>query len=229
MAASEKLAEGVYRITQVPGQGAYNALAVEFSDHVLLFEPGPQNEARAQAIIGETKKVIPNKPIRYGVLSHHHFDHTSGLPAVVAEGITIVTHETNRAFLMNALSAPRTLAPDSMSKSGKKPKIEGIVGDKRVFQDATRTVEVHLIKGLPHADGLLVAYLPKEKILAYADMFNLPAADNPVPNPPVVGTMVFLDNIDRLKLEPERILSVHSLNPDRLATRADIVSSLGRK
>jgi glyoxylase-like metal-dependent hydrolase (beta-lactamase superfamily II) len=196
---------------------------------VLLFEPGPQNEARAQAIIGETKKVIPNKPIRYGVISHHHFDHTSGLPAVVAEGITIVTHETNRAFLMNALSAPRTLAPDSMSKSGRKPKIEGIVGDKRVFQDATRTVEVHLIRGLPHADGLLVAYLPQEKILAYADMFNLPAADNPVPNPPVVGTMVFLDNIDRLKLEPEKILSVHSLNPDRLATRADIMSSLGRK
>jgi glyoxylase-like metal-dependent hydrolase (beta-lactamase superfamily II) len=229
MPASEKLADGVYRITQVPGQGAYNALAVEFSDHVLLFEPGPQNEARGQAIIAETKKVIPNKPIRYGVISHHHFDHTSGLPAVVAEGITIVTHETNRAFLMNALSAPRTLAPDSMSKSGKKPKIEGIVGDKRVFQDATRTVEVHLIRGLPHADGLLVAYLPKEKILAYADMFNLPTADNPVPNPPVVGTMVFLDNIDRLKLEPEKILSVHSLNPDRLATRADIVSSLGRK
>ena len=229
MPASEKLAEGVYRITQVPGQGAYNALAVEFSDHVLLFEPGPSNEARAQAIIGETKKVIPNKPIRYGVLSHHHFDHTSGLPAVVAEGITIVTHETNRAFLMNALSAPRTLAPDSMSKSGKKPKIEGIVGDTRVFQDSTRSVEIHLMKGLPHADGLLVAYLPKEKILAYADMFNLPTADNPVPNPPVVGTMMFLDNIDRLKLEPEKILSVHSLNPDRLATRADIVASLGRK
>ena len=57
----------------------------------MLFEPGPQNEARAQAIIAEAKKVIPNKPIRYGVISHHHFDHTSGLPAVVAEGITIVT------------------------------------------------------------------------------------------------------------------------------------------
>jgi glyoxylase-like metal-dependent hydrolase (beta-lactamase superfamily II) len=221
---SEKLADGVFRIN-----GAYNALAVEFADHILLFEPGPQNEARAQAIIAETRKVIPNKPIRYGVISHHHFDHTSGLPAVVAEGITIVTHETNRAFFMNALSAPRTLAPDSMSKSGKKPKVEGIVGDKRVFQDGTRTVEIHLIKNLPHADGLLVAYLPKEKILAYADMFNLPATNNPVPNPPVVGTMVFLDNIDRLKLEPERMLSVHSLNPDRLATKADILASLGKK
>jgi glyoxylase-like metal-dependent hydrolase (beta-lactamase superfamily II) len=221
---SEKLAEGVFRIN-----GAYNALAVEFADHIFLFEPGPQNEARSQAIIAEAKRVIPKKPIRYGVISHHHFDHTSGLPAVVAEGITIVTHQTNKAFFERALSAPRTLAPDSMSKSGKKPVVEGIAGDKRVFQDAMRTVEVHLIKGLPHADGLLVAYLPKEKILAYADMFNLPTAANPVPNPPVVGSMVFLDNIDRLKLDPERIMSVHSLNPDRLATRADILASLGRK
>jgi hypothetical protein len=59
-------------------------------------------------------------------------------------------------------------------------------------------------------------------------MFNLPPASDPVPNPPVVGTMVFLDNIERLKLEPERIMSVHSLNPDRLATKADILKSLGR-
>ncbi|MBV9505253.1 MAG: MBL fold metallo-hydrolase, partial [Acidobacteriia bacterium] len=214
---------GVYRLN-----GAYNSLAVEFSDHILLFEPGPQNEARAQAIIAEAKRVIPNKPIRYGVISHHHFDHTSGLPAVVAEGITIVTPEVNKAFLMSALSAPRTLAPDSMSKSGKKPNIEGFTGDKRVFQDATRTFEVHLIKGLPHADGLVIGYLPKEKILVYADMFNLPPADKPVPDPPVVGTMVFVDNLERLKLEPERIMSIHSLNPDRLTTLAEIKGTLRR-
>jgi glyoxylase-like metal-dependent hydrolase (beta-lactamase superfamily II) len=221
---SEKLADGVFRLN-----GAYNALAIEFADHVVLFEPGPQNETRAQAVVAETKKVIPNKPIRYGVISHHHFDHTSGLPAVVAEGITIVTPEVNKAFLMNALSAPRTLAPDSMSKSGKKPVIEGFTGDKRVFQDATRTFEVHVIKGLPHADGLVVGYLPKEKILVYADMFNLPPADAPVPDPPVTGTIVFADNLDRLKLDVERIMSVHSLNPDRLTSVAEIKASLGRK
>ena len=221
---SEKLAEGVFRIN-----GAYNALAVEFADHIFLYEPGPQNEARSLAIIAEAKKVIPNKPIRYGVISHHHFDHTSGLPGAVSEGITIVTHQTNVAFFERAMAAPRTLAPDAMSKSGKKLKIEGIAGDKRVFQDATRTVEVHHIKGLPHADGNLVVYLPKERILAYADMFNLPTAAAPVPNPPVTGTMVFLDNIERLKLDPERIMSVHSLNPDRLTSVADIRASLGRK
>jgi glyoxylase-like metal-dependent hydrolase (beta-lactamase superfamily II) len=221
---SEKLADGVYRIN-----GAYNSLAIEFADYILLFEPGPQNEARAQAIIAEAKRVIPNKPIRYGVISHHHFDHTSGLPAVVAEGITIVTPEVNKAFLMNALSAPRTLAPDAISKAGKKPVIEGFTGDKRVFQDSTRTFEVHLIKGLPHADGIVIGYLPKEKILVYADMFNLPTPNDPVPNPPVIGTMVFLDNLERLKLEPERVMSIHSLNPDRLTTVAEMKASLGRK
>jgi glyoxylase-like metal-dependent hydrolase (beta-lactamase superfamily II) len=222
---SEKLADGVFRIN-----GAYNALAIEFADHIVLFEPGPQNEARAQAIIAEAKKVIPNKPIRYGVISHHHFDHTSGLPAVVAEGITIVTPEVNRDFLMTALSAPRTLAPDSQSKSGKKPIIEGFKGDKRVFQDATRTLEVYVIKGLPHADGLVVGYLPKEKILVYADMFNLPAPNTPpVPDPPVVGTMVFADNLERLKLSVDRIMSIHSLNPDRLTTVAEIRATLGKK
>jgi glyoxylase-like metal-dependent hydrolase (beta-lactamase superfamily II) len=221
--ASEKLADGVFRIT-----GAYNALAMEFADHALIFEPGPQNEARALAIIAETKRVIPNKPIRYGVISHHHFDHTGGLAAVVAEGITIVTPQVNKAFLDTALSAPRTLAPDSLSKSGRKPIIEGFTGDTRVFKDPTRTFEVHVIKGLPHADGLVVGYLPKERILVYADMFNLPPPNTPVPDPPISGTIVFLENLERLKLDVDRILSVHSLNPDRLTSVADIRASLGR-
>lgn len=219
---SEQLAPGVWRI-----RGMYNALAVEFADHVVLFEPGPQNEDRARAIITEAKRVIPGKPIRYGVISHHHFDHIGGLPAVVAEGITIVTPGVNKAFLDAALSSPRTLVPDAIAQSGRRPVIEGFVGDKRVFEDATRTFEIHVIQGLPHADGLVIGYLPNERILVYADMFNLPPAGNPVPNPPVVGTRVFLDNIERLGLQPERILSIHSLNPDRLTSLDDIRASLG--
>ena len=218
--SSERLAAGVYRIT-----GGYNALAVEFSDHIFMFEPAGQNETRAAEVMAEAKRVIPGKPIRYAVISHHHFDHTSGLPAVVAEGATIVTHEVNKAFFENALAQPRTLAPDAMSRSGKKPVIE-TVGDKRVFTDGTRTVEVYNIKGLPHADGMLVAYLPDLKIVAYADMFNLPTADNPVPNPPVVGTMVMADNFERLGLAWDRLISVHAPTPDRPIMRDDVLRSL---
>ena len=78
------------------------------------------------------------------------------------------------------------------------------------------------------AIGLVIGYLPKEKILVYADMFNLPPANDPVPNPPVVGTMIFLDNIARLNLDPDKVMSIHSLNPDRLTTVAEMKKSLGR-
>jgi glyoxylase-like metal-dependent hydrolase (beta-lactamase superfamily II) len=218
--SSERLADGVYRIT-----GGYVALAVEFNDHIFIYEPAGQNETRSAAVMAEAKRVIPNKPIRYAVLSHHHFDHTSGLPAVVAEGATIVTHEVNKEFFENALAQPRTLAPDAMSRSGKEAVIE-TVGDKRVFTDGTRTVEVHLIKGLPHADGMLVAYMPDLRIVAYADMFNLPPADNPVPNPPVVGTIVMADNFERLGFAWDRLITVHPPNPDRPITRDDVLRSL---
>ncbi len=156
--ASERLADGVYRIT-----GGYVALAVEFRDHILVFEPAGQNEARAQAIIDEVKRVIPEQAdsLRRAFASSLR-SHERLTGAVVAEGITIVTHEANKAFLENVLSAPRTLAPDSMARSGKKAVIE-TVGDKRVFTDGRRTVEIHNIKGLPHADGMLIAYLPREK------------------------------------------------------------------
>ena len=135
-----------------------------------------------------------------------------------------------RNSVVEAMSAPRTLAPDALTKSGRKPVVEGFTGDKRVFQDGTRTFEIHVIKGLPHADGLVVGWLPKERLLVYADMFNLPTeATGPVPNPPVVGTQVFAANLERLNIGmTDRIMSVHSLNPDRLTSRAEILKSLGR-
>jgi hypothetical protein len=125
------------------------------------------------------------------------------------------------------LSGARTLAPDAMARSGNKAVIE-TVGDKRVFTDGTQTVEIHNIKGLPHADGMLIAYIPSARIVAYADMFNLPTAAQPVPNPPVVGTQVFVANLERLGLDWENVISVHAPNPDRPITRRDILASLGR-
>ena len=221
-AKAEKLADGVYRIT-----GGYVAVAVEFSDHILLFEAAGQNETRAQAVMAEAKRVIPNKPIRYAVLSHHHFDHTSGLPAVVAEGSTIVVHEMDKEFFEKALGAPRTLKPDAIALSGKKAVIEG-VGEKRVFKDALHTAELYHIQGLPHAEDMLVMYLPKEKIIVYADMYNVPAANEPVPNPPVIGTVVMMDNLARLKLDFETLVSIHAPNPDVTITKASVLASLGR-
>ena len=69
-----------------------------FRDYIVVIE-GPQSEARASAIIAEAKRLIPNKPIRYVVNTHHHFDHASGLRTFVAEGATIVTHQINKPII----------------------------------------------------------------------------------------------------------------------------------
>jgi glyoxylase-like metal-dependent hydrolase (beta-lactamase superfamily II) len=211
---SEKLADGVYRIT-----GGYVALAVEFKDHVVVLEGG-QNEARGLAVIAETKKLFPAKPIRYVVNTHAHFDHASGLAPFAAEGITIITHQNNRAFLEKGLAAPRTLAGDALAKSNRKPKLEA-AADRRVLRDETHTIELHHVKGLEHSDGMLIAFLPKERILFTGD-FNIPAAGQTVG--PAIKTLV--ENTDRLKLDFDRHVLVHAPNPDRPLTKADLLALL---
>ena len=162
---SEKLADGVYRIT-----GGYVALAIELQDHVVVLEGG-QSEARGLAVIAETKRVIPNKPIRYVVNTHAHFDHASGLAPFAAEGITIITHANNENYLEKALEARgRSPATASRNRSGSRSSI--VAGDQRVLRDDTRTIELHHVKNLEHSDGMLIAFLPKETILFTAD-FNI--------------------------------------------------------
>jgi glyoxylase-like metal-dependent hydrolase (beta-lactamase superfamily II) len=209
---SEKMAEGVYRIT-----GGYVALAVEFRDHIVVLEGG-QNEARGLAVIAEARRVIPNKPIRFVVNSHAHFDHAGGLAPFAAEGITIITHENNKSFLEKALGGPRTLVGDALAKSKRKPRVDA-AGDRRVLRDETRTIELHHIKNLEHSDGMLVGFLPKERILFTGD-FNVPGQGQAVS--PSIATLV--QNVERLKLDFERHVLVHPPNPDRPMTRADLMA-----
>jgi len=210
--ASEKLAEGVYRIT-----GGYVSLAVEFRDHVVVLEGG-QSEARGLAVIAETKKLFPNKRIKYVVNTHPHFDHMSGLAPFCAEGAIVLTDDNSKYFVEQALLSPRTLVGDTLAKSKKKPKVEGVV-EKMVLQDETRTVELHHVAGLEHSDAMLIAYLPKEKVLFTAD-FNPPPAGQPVS--PSIATLV--QNIERLQLDFERHVMVHAPNPDRPMTKGDLLA-----
>jgi glyoxylase-like metal-dependent hydrolase (beta-lactamase superfamily II) len=209
---SERLAEGVYRIT-----GGYVALAVEFRDHIVVLEGG-QNEARGLAVIAEARRVIPNKPIRYVVNTHAHFDHAGGLAPFAAEGITIVTHQNNKEFLEKALSAPRTLMGDNLAKANRKPTVES-AGDRRVFADDTHAVELHHVKNLEHSDGMLIVYLPKERILLSAD-FNPPAPGQPA-NPSIA---MLQQNVERLKLDVQGHVIVHAPNPDRPITSPDLLA-----
>jgi len=219
-AASEKVADGVYWITG----GSHHSLAVDMGDHVVIIE-APQNEARSDAVIAETKKLMANKPIRMVINTHLHFDHSGGLRRYVAEDATIVTHAANQAFYEKAWAGPRTLAPDAMSKSGKKPLFQGVT-DRTVLRGSNnRTIELHVLQGNPHNEQILVAWLPAEKILFQSDMINPPAANAQIP-PPTPTISNFYDNLARLKIQPDRIVGGHGA---RIATVADLNLLAGKK
>jgi glyoxylase-like metal-dependent hydrolase (beta-lactamase superfamily II) len=211
-AVSEKLADGVYRI-----KGGYASLAVEFKDHVVVLEGG-QSEARGLSVIAEIKKLFPNKRIKYIVTTHPHFDHMSGVAPFCADGAIVLTDDNSKYFVEQALLSPRTLLGDVLAKSRKKPKVEGVV-EKMVLQDETRTMELHHVAGLEHSDAMLMAYLPKEKILFSADFNPLPAG---LPMNPSIATLV--QNIERLQLDFDRHIMVHTPDPDRPMSKADLLA-----
>jgi glyoxylase-like metal-dependent hydrolase (beta-lactamase superfamily II) len=215
---SQAAAEGVWYLTG----GSHHSVAIEMKDHVIVVE-APLDDERAIAVLGEVKNLLPTKPVRYVINSHHHFDHSGGLRAIAAEGVTVITHESSRAFFEKALAAPASVTPDRLAKSGRKGTVEG-VKDKRILTDGTRTVEIHHMAGNLHADGLLMVYLPKEKMLSQADAYT-PAPPNAPPPAAVNPNSVNLaDNITKLGLAVDQLLPLHG----RIVPLAELHKAIGR-
>ncbi len=217
---SEKLGDGVYLLT-----GGYAAIAVGLKDGITIIEAG-QSEARGLAIIAEAKKLMPGTPVKYVINTHSHIDHSSGLRAAVAEGATILTYQINKAYLEKTLSLPHTLNPDKAQLAGKKPVVEA-VGERRVLTDGTHTIELYHMDHFGHHDGMLLAYLPHEKVLLEADGYNPAAANAAPPRPPSPFTVSLLDNIRRLKLDVQRIVPVHYPADNRIITMAELANWVG--
>ena len=216
---SEKVADGVWYITGVNN----NSALIEMKDYLIVVE-APHGERRSLAVLGEVKKLVPNKPIKYLVNTHHHFDHASGVRTYAADGVTIVTHEVNRPYFERAALNSWTLAPDRLAKSKKKPVFQ-TMGDNMVLTDGTRSVELYQIVGNPHHDGIIMAYLRKEKLLIEADVYTplAPGAEPPkVPNPQAVNLE---SNVRRLGLEVDRIVSIHG----RVVPYSELLAIIGKK
>ncbi len=216
---SQKLSDGVWFI----GGGSHNSVLVEYKDYLAIVE-APNNEERSLAVIAEAKKLVPGKPIKYLINTHHHFDHAGGLRTYVAEGAIIVTGAGNKAYYEMAWKAPRTLDPDRLTLA---PKIASFieVKDRYVLADGTRSLEVHRIQNATDNASTLFVYLPAEKTLVEADAFNPPAPGQRVLVPLALGFGNNLyDNVTRLNLDVATIAPMHG----RIVTYSDFAKALGK-
>jgi glyoxylase-like metal-dependent hydrolase (beta-lactamase superfamily II) len=216
---AEKVADGVWMIP-----GGAKSVAIEFRDHVVVVD-APENEGRSIAVIDAIKKSIPNKPIKYVINTHSHFDHSGGLRTYAAEGATIVTHAANIPFYEQVWANPRTINPDRLAKSGRKPVFEGIVGS-RTFRDDARELVVYHLAGNMHNPGLLMVYLPKERILVEADSYTPTNSLTEAPGG-VANLAQFYEAVERLGLDVEQVIPIHG----RLTTLAEArayVEAFGR-
>ena len=197
----KELAPGVWDVRG----GGYHALVVAFTDHMFVMEAPGGGSAE---IIARVKELAGGKPIRFVAPTHHHDDHAGGMREFIAEGTTIITTPGNRAYFERMGAARRTISPDAQSLRSQPVRVETISSKRRVLTDGTRTVELIDIGPSPHANEMLVAWLPAEGILFQGDLLNLgagriyPVSANPT-------TLHFADWVRRSGLQVKTIAGVH--------------------
>jgi len=245
---SQKLADGVWLL----GGGSHNSVLVEFKDFAAMVE-APQNETRSLAMIEEATRLLPNKLIRYVVNTHHHFDHSGGLRTYLSQGTTVITHESNKQYYLDIMFYPaaRELQPDHMSLyspmymiSRRPAPIETVASfsagpgggaAQYTITDGEHILQILHVQDMAyeleepslaqgnHSADMLMAYLPKEKILINADLYSPPAPGAPLPAPTAAMRTLY-QNMRKQKLDVARHAPIHG----RVGTNEEFLKIVGQ-
>lgn len=200
--------DGVY----IFRNGAHQAMFVVTSDGVIATDPvGYGRPTGGQQYLDEIRKVT-DKPVRYVVYSHHHYDHIAGGKAFKDAGATFIAHHRAKARL-SVLNDPHTVLPDeTVSDQGRRIVLGG----------TTLELSYH---GLNHSDSTLVMRLPKERLIFVVD--TLPVGT--VPGRGMIDfhpieTEAFMRQV--LALDWDRLIPGHPGPGDRLGTKKDVEDQL---
>lgn len=192
--------------------GTHHSLAIEMANHLIVVD-APLYEERSQAVLAALAQKFPGKPVRFLVNTHFHNDHSGGVRAYIAAGATLVVPKSDEEFFRKMAAAPHTRVPDSLQKAPQPLQLETVEQQKKVLSDGSRVVEVYPVRN-GHADGMLIVYLPADKLLFVTDLFS-PGAPRQPPNWP----RDLLDTIQQFGLQVERIAGGHG---NKIATLAEL-------
>jgi len=161
-----ELAPGVWRAEG----GTHFSLVVEQPEQLVVVE-APQTTARMRAVLDTLKARFPSKPVGLVVNTHHHWDHSGGLRAVMAAGLPVVTHRGNVEFVRGIGGAKKTVAPDALSRPMRAGLTVRAVDDTMTIGSGDSRVVIFRLP-TTHVEGMLAAYVPAARLLFQSDVLS---------------------------------------------------------
>jgi len=197
-AEATQLAEGVWDV-RVGGNGG---AVIEFEDHLTMFE-AYASEAATFARLDLANTLVPGKAVTEVIVSHHHFDHSGGLRAAVARGLTVISHRGNEQIFREMVARPAPNFPDALARNPRPLKFVP-VDEHLILQDAMARVDVYHAVGHLHMAEAVFAYVPEHRMFLEGDFttFNWDWhwwGD------------AYLDSVERYGLEPAINVPVHGI------------------
>jgi glyoxylase-like metal-dependent hydrolase (beta-lactamase superfamily II) len=182
----------------------HNVLVVEMDTYLVVFD-APVDERLSEWAIRASKQRYPGKPIKYLMLTHHHWDHANGARTYVAEGATIIVGKDNKAHFERMFTAPGAALNDRLHRSPRKADIIEVT-DTYTLKEGKREIGMYSID-TQHSTGTLIGYIPDARLGFVTDLWS-PGRD-PLPEKPTQNLIDLVKGVKRYGLTPEKFAAGH--------------------
>ena len=149
--------------------GAWNATFIRQDDGIVILE-APISSGYSARVIAEAKKRFPDLPVKAIITTSDSWPHLAGIREYVAQGVPIYALNLNRPILERLIAGKRTITPDALEKSPRKPDFHFVSG-KTVLGKGPNRLELHPIHG-ETSERQMMVYFPQFHLLYGSDPFQ---------------------------------------------------------
>ena len=140
--------------------GPTNCAWLDLGDGVLLVDTGASS-ADGKNLLAEVKRTVPDKPVRWIVMTHFHPDSNDGFAAMLPTDVMLIVNQRAVDEVQGLLRGA----------AGKAPTIVGVT-DRLVLKGKAKTVEIHAVPAPAHTAFDLWLYEPARGVVYAGDLIT---------------------------------------------------------